>query len=499
MSSKDFDITVPLAESMIQSLRAFGYDLTTAIADLLDNSISADAKHIWVDFEWNGENSAITITDDGRGMTEEGLVHAMRLGSTSPLQERGPKDLGRFGLGLKTASFSQCRVLTVKAKSNRSEAVIRCWDLDYVTKKQEWRLLKQAREGSDLYFKRLHQLEHGTTVLWEVMDRLVRGMEVNSRKDHDWFLEQVDLVYRHIAMIFHRFLEQTKPVKIFVNDRPVVPWNPFLVKSPATQSLGVEELIIKGKKVSVHPYVLPHRSKINDDIYDLASGIKGWNASQGFYVYRNRRMLVDGDWLGLGFQKEEHYKLARIMIDLPNDLDDEWDIDVKKSKARPPAGIRADLKRIAKLTRERAVNIYRHRGKVISRKTSAEYVYPWKQLVRRGKTFYSINREHPLVKNMIHQSGEHRSELQALLKFLEETVPVTMISITNSENPDLHGKPFEFKPTKELLDVLQVMYQALIQTGSTSEEAILRLSVMEPFDQYPELLASYKEHLEVQQ
>jgi len=97
---------------MSESLRAFGYDLPNAIADLVDNSILAEARNIWIDFKCDGENSSICVTDDGNGMSEREMLDSMRPGSRNPLDTRDPKDLGRYGLGLKTASFSQCRRLT---------------------------------------------------------------------------------------------------------------------------------------------------------------------------------------------------------------------------------------------------------------------------------------------------------------------------------------------------------------------------------------------------
>jgi hypothetical protein len=497
MTSREYDIVEPLAESMIHSLRAFGYDLRTAIADLIDNSLTAGADNIWVMLEWNGSKTCIYILDDGRGMLEDQLVSAMRLGSMNPLHERDPRDLGRFGLGLKTASFSQCRKFTVFTKTKKDTSPnTRIWDLDYVSRTKQWRLLKRAGKEIQPYLAKVSGMQQGTMVLWEQIDRITEGTKVNSKKDHEHFLEEIDAVRKHIAMIFHHFMDQPKPKKFWVNDRKVEPWDPFLEKNTACQVLSPEIITINQKEINVQPFVLPHHSKLSRSEYEAAGGTRGWNAQQGFYVYRNKRMLVDGDWLSLGLLKEEHYKLARIRIDLPNDLDIEWDIDVKKSKARPPAGIRQDLKRIARITRERAGGIYRHRGKVMARKNTAEYVYPWKQLDRRGKMFYNINREHPLVQEVLESAGENRKNITALLRMLEETVPVALITINNSEKPDQHGRPFEGRPTKEMMDVLAALYESLIHSGCTKEEAQLRLSVMEPFDLYPETVAAFIERQE---
>lgn len=487
---EDFDIAEPHAEAMIESLRAFGYDLQTAIADLIDNSITAQARNVWLVFNWDGENSHISIRDDGTGMAEAELVKAMRPGSQSPLEPRSAKDLGRFGLGLKTASFSQCRLLTVRSKTPKGKAVTRCWDLDYVVKTGEWRLLKNARRESEKHLSSFSNTAGGTIVLWECIDRVVGGTKVNNPDQQKWFLDRVNIVKDHLAMVFHRFLQRPNGLKIWINDRKIDPWDPFLSKEPATQRLNEESLRIAGGKVTVKPYILPHHSKISPQIHTLAAGPRGWNDQQGFYIYRNERLLVAGDWLGLGFQKEEHHKLSRILLDIPNSMDSIWAIDVKKSRAKPPAPLRPDLKRIAKLTRERASAIYRHRGKVIARESAASFIFVWEKKVKHGKMFYTINRNHPVVSEFIKDSKELSAKINPLLRLLEETIPVPLIVLNNAENPDRENIPFEESPSKELTLLMTQAYQALLNSGLTKQQARERLSVIEPFDRYPELLAS---------
>ena len=104
---------IPEASSMIETFRAIGYSIEAAVADIIDNSISARAKNIWINFEWEGSETWLAVKDDGSGMNNDELVQAMRPDSKNPLDDRSTKDLGRFGLGLKTASFSQCRLLSV--------------------------------------------------------------------------------------------------------------------------------------------------------------------------------------------------------------------------------------------------------------------------------------------------------------------------------------------------------------------------------------------------
>src|SRR5439155_3815390 len=132
---------------------------------------------------------------------------------------------------------------------------------------------------------------------------------------------------------------------------------------PATQRLPTEDLPFQARRVHVAPYVLPHVSKLDAAAHADASGSRGWNAQQGFYVYRARRLLVAGDWLGLSrMQQEEHYKLARIRVDLNNAMDEAWQIDVRKAAARIPGPLQPELNRIAQATRRRAAEAYRFRG-----------------------------------------------------------------------------------------------------------------------------------------
>lgn len=219
---KEYEISSPKPGALIESLRSVGYSVPTAIADILDNSIAAHASNIWIEFHWAGPDSRVSVIDDGDGMSEETLAAAMRPGSANPLDSRKPDDLGRFGLGLKTASFSQCRKLTVWSRQDHGEIAGRCWDLDYVAKHDEWRLLRAgAPRGLDA-FGQLGGLRSGTVVLWEQLDRAVDKSPASSREAHSRFLQLIEDVRAHLAMIFHRFLDGTASgrsaaLQIFIN------------------------------------------------------------------------------------------------------------------------------------------------------------------------------------------------------------------------------------------------------------------------------------------
>lgn len=496
--SSEFEVVQPDPAALIESLRAFGYTLEASVADIIDNSIVADATRIDLQFSWRGEHSTVVIMDDGCGMTEAELINAMRLGSRNPIDDRAPSDLGRFGLGLKTASLSHCRKLTVGSKARGHSVAIHAWDLDYVQSSGEWRLRKRTPDYADGLFSSLENRDSGTVVLWEQMDRLVQGAAADDERRENLFYEQIDNVKRHLAMVFHRFLETKGLLKIFINGRPLEAWDPFLKNHPATQKLPEEPLHLSGSRIIVSPFVLPHRSKMDDGTYERAGGPGGWNARQGFYIYRNRRLIVAGSWLGLGFRKEAHTKLARILVDIPNSMDADWKIDVRKSVAHPPALLREDFKRIARLTIDRATAVYRHRGKLVQRHTAEDFVFPWNTSVCRNAYSYSINRRHPLVENVLTSSGVMKGRIESMLRLIEETVPVQTIVLEGARNPDRLHKPFEEHPSEDLIALMKEVWHCMIESGITATEANRRLMVMEPFSDYTAEISAFVESRETE-
>jgi hypothetical protein len=488
----EYDIAAPGPAELFESLRAFGYDLQTAIADVIDNSIAAHANNIWVDFLWDGAASRITIRDDGDGMTEAKLVQAMRPGSQNPRDTRHEDDLGRFGLGMKTASISQCRRLTVASRT-KDGLHVRRWDLDYIAAQGngEWRLLKGVSLLSAADVQLLDGKKSGTVLFWDHLDRVVGVVAEDDEGAQKHFRQNMDLVRDHLSMTFHRYLTGRGRLTIRLNGRALEPWDPFLEGETATEPLEEEVHQTEGIRVAIKPFVLPHHSKITAEVHALAAGPRGWNSHQGFYIYRNKRLLVAGDWLGLGMLKEEHFKLARIRVDLPNTADLLWQIDVKKSRATPPASLRKDLLRIARTARSRAVRLYRHRGKVLSRAYGDQQEFLWQNVLKHGKTFYKINREHALVKKVIDNS-EDKGALRALLALVEQSVPAPLIVINNAERPDSLGVPFS-DSLSDLKKTMDEVYRSFLEDGKTRQDAAHLLARSEPFQHHPEVLAAFLE------
>ena len=216
---------IPNPKSTINSYRSFGYNLSTSIADIVDNSISAKAKRIDIDFKWEGSKSSISILDDGEGMSLEELIIAMTPGSKNPDEVRDEKDLGRFGMGLKTASFSQCKSLTVLTKKE-NQTNYRCWDIDYINDNNTWVLLKYSSTKENI--EKINKLDSGTMVLWEKMDRIVGDSKQDNETVKSAFYSELKTVSDHLSLVFHKFIEQKKII-ISINGNILIPWNPFII------------------------------------------------------------------------------------------------------------------------------------------------------------------------------------------------------------------------------------------------------------------------------
>jgi hypothetical protein len=487
ISMEGRELAEPDPASLIESLRAFGYNLPTAIADLVDNSLTAGASRVDICFRWDGASSTVCITDNGAGMSKSRLVEALRPGSLNPLGQRDARDLGRFGLGLKTASFSQCRRLTVRTRTRGGDDTKRTWDLDHVGLSREWRLVEYDDPEADALLAGVESFDSGTTVLWQGCDRIVpAGTNPDDDRAQRRFLELADGVTHHLALVFHRFIDGLPPVKFRINGNVLKSFDPFLQREKSTQ-LAEETLKLHEQAVVVRPFVLPHHTKLTKDVYDRAGGPRGWTQSQGFYVYRNKRLLVDGDWLGLGLRKEDHYKLARIQVDIPNTLDSEWQIDVRKARATPPLPLRDRLFQIAQLTRTSASNVYRHRGARL-RNPKQELVFLWERKLSHGKPRYELNRAHPAVARVVTGQCCTPRDVACLLKLIEETLPVPTITIDVAERPDEQREPFEHLDTTDLVVLGTELAKSMRESGATVGETVERLSSLEPFNRLPHVV-----------
>lgn len=483
----------PHAASLIQSMRDIGYSLETAIADLIDNSITAGSSNIRIFLDVvDTINPCLTIIDNGSGMTEDELLEAMRPGSRNPREERDKNDLGRFGLGLKTASFSQCKSLTVVSRKNGSIFGAR-WDLDLISIRNEWIVtILSERDFADLTF--IEELPiHGTYVLWQKLDRLI---EKHGHDVSDHVYEKFAVVRNHLALVFHRYLSGTynrRKLTIQINGDPIEPFDPFCISNKATQLLPEEIVRIDGHEVKIQPYILPHHSKLSKQEYDFYQTRGDFISNQGAYIYRNGRLMAWGDWFRL-VPKSEATKLARVQIDFSNILDEYWTIDIKKSRAHPPYEVREKLKHIINKIADQSKRVHVGRGN----RLFEEHDMPlWVRYSDRPRIRYEINRDHPLItglKNLLDQSKQ--AVLGDILSVIEGSLPLEAIY------SDYASKPQSFDESNEISDEqirnkIQNLYTLVVLQGAMDKDSFIRMLLsLKPFNENMDTVQKFLEELD---
>ena len=485
MPDVEFDIVDPKASNMIEALRDIGYSLESAVADIVDNSISAQATRIDIRFGWDDRDQPwLAIVDNGHGMSESELVEAMRPGGRDPMAQRNAQDLGRFGLGLKTASYSQCRKVTVVTR-NGDKPVARQWDLDLVRARNQWALRRvNADELSEL--PGVAEIsEKGTLVLWQCLDRLDLGSD--SSKVQQVMNERVMSIREHVALVFHRFIlgEPRHPkIAIVVNNTPIEPFDPFNSKHAATMHLGEETLDLEGKAVTFRPYILPHHSKVSSLQYERLGGTEGYLRGQGFYIYRNRRLIIHGTWFRMARQ-DEMTKLARVQVDIPNSLDHLWTIDVRKSRAHPPEAVKRRLRSILERIRESAKRPYTHRG-TAAITTHGEPV--WVRLHSNERVTYLPNAKHLLLDEFRSDlPPEMRARLDGILEILGRSIPFAVVF------NDMASRPKETDATQDADDTLEKLANLLFGGGIGMDVTAIgeMMRTTEPFASSPRFVANF--------
>lgn len=475
----------PDAASLMMSARSFGnYDLPSALADLIDNSINAGARSISLTCVMNDEGPEVRIRDDGSGMSSAFLVNAMRPASTNPEAERSPDDLGRFGWGMKSASFSQCRRLAVLTHGE-GELSGAEWDLDNV---DGWRMaLLEGNEVAALAHPELVE-RPGTEIIWRSCDRLSE----NGRIRGEAFNELVSHARQRLALVFHRYLSGEtgrRKLAIRLNGQAIEPFDPFHRDNNATQPLAPEAIRFPdGHSIGIQGYILPHFSKLALSDYDRLGGEEGFVRNQGFYVYRNDRLIMNGTWFRL-VRHGELSQLVRIAIDVPNALDDMWKITVDKADAQLPSVLRDRLRAIVNNLKRGSGEVFRSRGGRISRKDGATSV--WSKYARGGQIRYYINREHPLMAALLgSEDAEQARAAAAAIAIIEQNFPVMTIGEDVVRAPEsMNQSEFDAHVFLETLDAALPLL--LHQAGDDLEKLGELLAVTEPYSSHMKIVGDH--------
>lgn len=427
----------PKAKYLMGSMRHMGYSFADAVADVMDNSVSAGCTIIKLLFPNNPEQIYVGILDDGCGMSDQELFRAMCYGSQANEKERSENDLGRYGLGMKSASLSQCRKMTVVSKKDGEMNAYR-WDYDEITcqgQRGNWDVLKlEEYEITQLYcYSEIKDLEHGTLVLWEEFDGMYKS---SGGRIYEALTHNRNILLDRLPLIYHRFMSEDY-LKIFVNYEELKPLDPFLVnrsdcswgtlRQPLADSSGNEHFI------EITPYKLPFVTEMSEAEQYLIGGADKMSKMQGYFIYRGRRLIRYGTWFGT--PRHEVSKYARIKVDIPNCMDDIWKVDVMKRNAEIPSELAKLLEKtvgnlIAKSTRQT-----KFRGREVTAPKDKE-VYVWDRIEsREGYYSYKVNRNNTFISTVIEQLGdEQKTAVEMMLQQIESNLPIHQMHLDHDEN-----------------------------------------------------------------
>jgi len=471
-NSRSANVT-PSAPALIEGLRDIGYSLETAIADIIDNSITAGASQVLILTETSCGDPYIAMLDDGRGMTEEELVAAMRPGSKNPLASREAPDLGRFGLGMKSASFSQCRRLTVVSKKGGSTAAA-VWDLDVVAAQDDWTIQLLDDVSGVPEIECLGPV--GTLIIWQKLDRLAGGYAENISKRAEVINRRIAETEWHLRLVFHRFMSGSKPLRISLNGRTLCALDPFVQNNLATTLDPEEIMAVGGGEVKIQSFTVPHHKQISKTEWDDIGGPDGYLKNQGFYLYRGRRLILYGTWFGLCRQLEIT-KLSRVRIDIPNCMDADWKIDVKKSSAQLPPVVRDRLKKVIERIQSGSKRTYVQRG---SKLVEKERLPMWVRMQSGGEIRYRPNIDHPAIAEF---SNKVPRELQR--SFLNCIALVGASLPIETLHADMAGSAEQVVPDRvdedALTQAVQAIFSVCMSSGKGIQEVLSLMKDVDPF------------------
>lgn len=419
-------IKIPSAKALIKGLRCIGYSFSSALADIIDNSVSANAKNIFVLTNPDSQEPYVAVYDDGCGMGKKELENAMALGSNRDEKEDSELELGRFGLGLKSASFSQCLRLTVASK-NISKINAMRYDLNKIQNTDKWTIdVLDDEEIEELpEIDRIKKSKTGTLVIWEKFDRI----EEESSSFKDSFIATLGLAKQHIELVFHRF---ANIINFEFNGHKIEKRDPFLSEYACVQKGRVQNIKVSGHKIEVTPFVLPYANSLTEEHKRLLGNPKSIYDDQGFYIYRNKRLIIWGSWLHMNVRSEFN-KLARVRVDIPSDLDSMWMLDVKKSSAKIPDLIKEQLRISIKDSIVKSKREIKYPGK-----KEAEAELPlWKRVsLHGGEVKYEINREdNPIYSELVSLlDDDQKILLDAYLDKVEQFIPKGLIYSDNADS-----------------------------------------------------------------
>lgn len=421
----------PRPKAHIKTLMKIGYDFCTAIADIIDNSVSAKSSTIKIFAPPGITSPYLTIVDDGHGMNEHELISNMIIGCKDPSSEREGDDLGRFGSGMKTASFSQARKLTVLSKTPNTEITGASWDIDRIIDEDTWCLEQLNADDIALLEQQgmVHLENQGTQIIWQ---KLTCCQNDSHALNYDAQIASLlTTADKHIGLHFHKFMKGPEKLNFYINNKPIESTDPFMTLSSGYQEGRSEKFRCKGGYIEIKTHVLPSFNRMGKSEISALGGAAEIAQKQGLYIYRNKRLINAGGWLNLS-KHHQLSALARVEINIPSSLDDEWATDVKKATLQLPPRVKRDLKKYLSDPIVRSRKVHTARGKLSEANPFWEVCNDEDE-----KTItYEVHPENQNLVDLINKLPTNlRPTLSAYLMNLSRELPLQHIYTTMADRP----------------------------------------------------------------
>lgn len=426
--------SIPNPEYLIKSIAEQGYSLETALADLIDNSISANADKVEILVNTNEEPFVLFLSDNGDGMSDSALKMNMKFPSNSPSNMRNMYDLGRFGLGMKTASFAQTRKFTVISREKGTKDYkARTWDVDYLTLEKKWKIiinsddeintiLTKYRALSKGFLKEFEGYEPNTIVVWQGLYKYENFIDEKNRKIA-LQTEINDVTNEHLSIVFHRFMESEKtPLKIRVNNVIIEPFNPFPTDCLDFRSIPYKHKNLKNDTLKIEGFVLPSRS-----VNEAKQGESPWTTKnrslmdmEGIYIYRSNRLIRFGGWNSI-IKNSPKLQLARLMVEVGNNSDHLIHLNVAKSQIKIPFELRrAFFNYIDILTKEATKELYNTGNEDFSGKRNKYSDQLFEKKTSSKGVHLKINLDFPILRELKSSLNKNQSSsLNILIKMID--------------------------------------------------------------------------------
>ena len=474
----------PNPEYLIKSIAEQGYSLETSLADLMDNSISAKANKIEVLIDFNSEPFKLFLADNGQGMTEEELSKNMQFPSNSPEDSRSNSDLGRFGLGMKTASFSQTRKFTVLSKKkNETKYNGRTWDVDFL-KDNGWkiivnsdeevaRLMYQYNQLSSSFLKGFDNYKPNTIVIWEGLYKFENYLQKGNRKD-SLKREITEVTSDYLALVFHRFMEKdSNPLRIRINNTIVSPFNPFPEEEKDFRQIEPKQSSFRSDVIKIEGFVLPSRaiSESKKGLTKWTTRYRGLMDMEGLYIYRADRIILFGGWNGI-VKKAPRLQLARLRVEVGNSVDHLLHLNVAKSQIVVPHELRNAFEDYIGELKIEAEREYYNRGiRKFSGTKSQNHLQLFERSYSNRGSILEVNNNFPLVKNLQESlNKKQNSQLNLLIRMINTRV--NNIRHVHEEKEFTGIEEKDGVDINELLHTIKALLDAGIQSSQIKNDII---------------------------